>query len=135
MPFERHTLRRITWFVLGASVLLTAIAFALGGLERGVGAGIGGAVAVLNWWGMRWIGERLLRANDKGRLVWGSLLAIKMAAVLGVVWAILATGLVDPLGFGIGMSALVVGILVGALHLAWSGAADTADEAPLGEES
>ena len=128
MQLESHTLKRITHYVIGASAVLTAVAFFLGGAWMGLGAAVGGAVAVGNWLGMRWIGERLLRANDKGRMVWGSLLAFKMAAILGVVWMILATGWVDPMGFALGMSGFVLGILGGAFHLAASGSAPAAEE-------
>lgn len=121
MQVETQTLKRITTYVAGASAVLTAVAFALGGAWMGFGAAVGGAVAVGNWLGMRWIGERLLRANDQGRMVWGTILALKMGAILGVVWMILATGWVDPMGFAIGLSGFVLGILGGSFHLAASG--------------
>jgi hypothetical protein len=46
-----------------------------------------------------------------------------MAALLALAWLILATGVVDPTGFSIGLSGLVVGALGGALHSASGGRA------------
>lgn len=120
MP-ERHTLQRITLYVVGATVLLTTATFVFGGVSMGVGATAGGVLGVANWLAMRWVGERLMVANDKGRLVWGILLVLKMSALLGVAWAILSTGLVDPMGFSVGLSGLVLGALAGAFHSATSG--------------
>jgi hypothetical protein len=121
MPLERSTLRRITLYVVGASVLLTLVATAIGGLEMGFGAAVGGALAVANFVAMRWVAHRILTANDKGRLVYATLLALKMSALLAITWLILSTGWVDPTGFTIGLSGLVLGILAGAFHTAAAG--------------
>lgn len=128
MNVDVHTLRQMTWYIAGACAVLTGLTFALAGSWMGFGALVGGLVAIGNWYGMRWLGERLLRANDRGKMVWGTLLAIKMGAILGVVWMILATGWVDPIGFAVGMSGFVLGILGGTLHLASSPAAPPAAE-------
>lgn len=113
-------LRRITAYVAGASVLLAALALVLGGARMGFGAGVGGALGVANWYAMRWVADRLVRANDRGKAVWGTLLALKMGALLAITWGILSTGKVDPTGFTIGLSGLVLGALGGALHSATS---------------
>jgi len=115
MP-DRRTLRRITLYIVGASVVLTAATLVFGGATMGLGAAVGGLVAVANWLVMPWVGERLVRANDKGRIVWGLLLLVKMAALLGIVALILSTGVVDPMGFTVGLSGLVLGALAGAFH-------------------
>ena len=126
--FVAKTFRRITLWVVASSVALTVLTFVAFGADRGFGAAIGGLVAVINWLGMRWVGGRLLKASDKGKAIWGTLLAVKMGAILGVVWAILSTGHVDAMGFAIGMSGLVLGILAGAFHLAAAGDLPTAEE-------
>jgi hypothetical protein len=118
---ERRIFRRMTLYVVGSSVLLSAAAFALGGVVTGFGAIVGGAVGVANWLLVLWVGKRLLVASDKGRLVWGTLLALKMFALLGVTWLILSTGRVDPIGFTVGLSGLVLGALAGAFHSALEG--------------
>jgi hypothetical protein len=116
--FERRTLQRLTVYVLGASLVLTLIAFGIGGMDTGLGALVGAAFGSLNWIGMRWLAQRLMNANSSGRAVWGGLLVLKMALTLGVTWAILATGVVHPLGFAIGLSGLVLGLLLGAFRMA-----------------
>jgi hypothetical protein len=107
--------------VVGASVFLTAVATAIGGLSMGIAAELGGALAVANWIAMRWVAHRILVANDKGRLVYATLLALKMGALLAITWVILSTGWVDPTGFTIGLSGLVLGVLAGAFHMAAAG--------------
>jgi hypothetical protein len=113
-------LQRITLYVVGASVALAGVAFVFGGVTMGVGALAGAAVGIANWFAMRWVGQRLLVASDQGKLVWGTILLVKMAALLGVVALILSTGLVDPTGFVVGLSGFLVGALVGAFHSAAS---------------
>lgn len=112
------TFRRITLYVVGASVALTMASLLLGGATMAIGAAVGGALAVANWFAMRFVGRRLLLANDKGRMVWGSLLGLKMLVLMIVAWAVLATGVVDPMGFSVGLGSLVLGILAGAFHAA-----------------
>ena len=134
----RDTLRRITLYVLGASALLTVVAFVTLGLHTGIGAAVGAVLGSLNWMAMRWVGKRLVIANDRGRLVWGGLLAVKMLAMLLVAWAVLATGVVDPIGFTIGLSGLVLGILASGFHAAlFDGGASPIDPeaADMAEES
>ncbi|MCZ7681993.1 MAG: hypothetical protein M5U28_25645 [Sandaracinaceae bacterium] len=120
MP-DRRTLSRITLYVAGTSALLALVMLAIGGVASGLGALAGGALAVANWLALRWVGLRILVASDKGRAVWSALLALKMGALLAIVWAILSTGLVDPTGFTVGLSGLVLGALLGAFHSAASG--------------
>lgn len=109
-------MKRITAYVIGASALLVFVALLLGGPTMAFGATVGGVYAVLNWSAMRWLGQRLVVATDKGRMVWGALLGAKMLIAMLVLLAILSTGAVDPVGFAIGLSGLVVGILGGTFH-------------------
>jgi len=126
---DSNTMRRITGYVVGASALLVLAALALGGMHMAIGALAGGLFSVLNWSAMRWVGTRILVANDKGRLIWGSLLVLKMSLSLLVVWLILSTGAFDPIGFVIGLSGLVLGILAGTFHTALTAPAPSAEEA------
>lgn len=112
------TFRRITAYVAAASVVLTLAAFVIGGVTAAIGAAVGGALAIVNWFAMRFVGRRLIVANDKGRMVWGGLLGLKMLVLMIVAWGVLATGVVDPIGFSLGLGSLVLGILAGAFHVA-----------------
>lgn len=129
----RRTLRRITAYVVGSSVVLAAAAFLFGGITMGLGAIGGAALGIANWLAMRWVGGKLVVANDRGRLVWGGLLGFKMLVMLLVAWGVLATGVVDPAGFTIGLSGLVLGILAGGFHTAYAG--DLAGDGAAGEAS
>lgn len=120
---DRRTLNLITRFVVIGSALLVSITFLLGGVDKGIGAIAGGTFATLNWMSMRWIGQRIMVANPKGRVFLGLLLALKMFISLGVVAAILATRLIDPIGFVVGFSGLIVGMVAGVLLAAAPGAA------------
>jgi hypothetical protein len=131
---DDRSLKRITAYVIGTCAALSAVSLAAFGLGTGLGALAGGAIAVANWFAMRWVGRRLMVANDKGKAVWGALLALKMAALLGVIWAVLSTGVIDPTGFAIGLSGLPLGALLGALHTALSREGSSAD-AQVSEES
>ena len=123
-----HThLARMTAFVAVASLVLTALGWAFGGASIGFGALVGGVLAVANLYALRWLAERLLRADDRGKVLWSSVLAIKLAGVLGLAWAILATGMVNPIGFGLGLSGLVLGSLAGGFAAAMT-------STPTGEE-
>ena len=127
MP-DAKTLGRITGYVIATSVALSVLAGVLGGLSLGLAAAVGGVFSILNWLAMRWLGRKLLVANDKGRAVWGTLLAAKMLVSLLAVWAILSTGVIDPIGFVVGLSGLVLGILAGTFHSALAAPPQGAEE-------
>jgi uncharacterized membrane protein YbhN (UPF0104 family) len=113
--FDRKNLDLITRCVGIAAALLTALTFLVSGFDRGTGAIAGGAFSTLNWLAMRWLGRRLVLANPRGRALIGILLSVKMLVAMGVVALILASGLVDPLGFVAGFSALPAGIVAGVV--------------------
>lgn len=127
MP-DAKTLGRITGYVVATSLALSVVAGLLGGLSLGVAAAVGGGFSIANWLAMRWIGRRLLVANDKGRAVWGTLLVAKLFISLLAVWAILSTGVIDPIGFVVGLSGLVLGILAGTFHSALAATSPSAEE-------
>lgn len=127
MP-DATTLRRITAYVIGTSAILAAVALALGGPSMGVAAAVGGVFSVLNWLAMRWLGQRLLVSNERGRALWGLLLAVKMGISMAVVWAILSTGAIDPIGFVIGLGGLVLGIVAGTFHTMLAAPGPSAEE-------
>jgi len=113
---DATSMRRITAYVVGGAALSTGLAFLVGGPTVGLGAAVGGVYAIVNWVLMRWLGRRLLVASDRGRLFLGLILGAKVLVAMAVVWAILSTGIVDPIGFVMGLSALVAGVLGGTFH-------------------
>ena len=126
MSFHR-TLDRMTFYVGAASAVLAVVGFLVGGVWTGFGALVGGAFGIANWLLLRWVGGQIVKANDRGKAVWGIILTVKLTAGLGVVWGILSTGWVDPTGFAIGMGGLVLGALAGAFHAAAVGELDLVD--------
>lgn len=111
----------MTVYVALVGALLTALGWALGGAALGVAALVGSAFAFGDWVLMRWLAQRLLLANERGRTLWGGLLVAKMVAVLAVAWLLLWAGGLDPVGFALGVSALVAGGLLGAVHAVLAG--------------
>ncbi|HSN82189.1 MAG TPA: hypothetical protein VLS88_06395 [Polyangiales bacterium] len=102
-----------------AALVLSALAFVLGGPRIGTGAAVGGIVAVLDAWAITWLARRIVRgAGVLDRGFAAVLLGAKLALLLSVCWALLARWGVDPLGFSVGLGALVLGMLYAGSELA-----------------
>jgi hypothetical protein len=111
---EKRTIERITKWVAGLALPLILVAFLGFGTDAGIGAIAGAALSVANWMALRWLVGKIMAAGDRARAVLVLLLVVKMAAVL--VAASILLRWVDGIGFTIGMGALVLGVLIGALH-------------------
>jgi hypothetical protein len=107
-------IERITLYVAGCGIVLSALAFLVGGLDVFVASAIGAAVSTANWVFLRWLLKRIVRAGIKERRVLMVLLGGKMAIVLSVCWWLLWQFDLHPLGFVVGLSSLAVGIFVGS---------------------
>ncbi|MFW6050332.1 MAG: ATP synthase subunit I [Myxococcota bacterium] len=104
---------RILTNIAAFAAVLTAGAFLVGGVEPGIGALAGGAVAMANWVSLRWLGERIV-GGGAGRVAASVLLAFKLV-VLGIVcWLLIGRFGAHPVGFIVGVSAFVLGTLVGS---------------------
>ncbi len=107
-------------YVAVAAVALVAFGFLLGGTTIGIGAFIGSVVAVLDAWALTWLGVRVVSgAGFMSRGFAAALLGVKLFLLLGVCWALLARFGVDPMGFCIGLGALVLGMLYGGAELSF----------------
>jgi hypothetical protein len=101
-----------------AALLLTALGFVLGGVTVGIGAAIGGVVAVLDTWAIIWLVTHVvLGAGLVRQGIAVALLVTKLGLVLAICWALLARWGADPVGFSLGLSALVVGMLYAGARL------------------
>lgn len=98
-------------YVAVAAILLTVLAFALGGPEIGLGAAVGGMVALVDAWAIIWLVSQVLTGAGLSRAIAVALLASKLIVLLAVCWALLARLAINPIGFSVGLSALVVGML------------------------
>jgi hypothetical protein len=72
------------------------------------GVAVGTALAMANWFVFNWVGRRVAAVGTKHRFL--IFLAVKMTALLGIIWLILSSGLVSPLGLMLGLSSLVFGV-------------------------
>lgn len=105
-------------YVAVAALVLTALAFVLGGVSVGVGSAVGGIVATLDAWAITWLASRIVGgAGFLGRGLAAALLGAKMAVVLAVCWALLARWGVDALGLSVGLGGMVLGMLYAGAEL------------------
>lgn len=109
---------RITLYVAIAGALLALAAFLLGGMVTGVGALVGGAVAVVNFIALRWLVGRLVSQSaephpaSKGGMM--MLLVVKLGVIGAICWFLIVEVGVDAVGFAIGLGALLLGITMGS---------------------
>lgn len=106
--------RRLTWFILGLGVAVTVGVYVRLGLPAAGSSALGVVIALANWYLLRVIVGRATsgRAGNYGRFA--VLLLTKMVALLGLLFILLRSGLVDVLPFTLGLSSLVLGTLLGS---------------------
>ena len=120
-------------YVAVAALVLTGLAFVLGGPTIGIGAAVGGAVAAVDAWAITWLASQIVGgAGFLGRGFAAALLGAKLVILLAACWALLARWGVDPLGFSVGLGALVLGMLYAGAELSVR-EAHSAREAQTGE--
>ena len=79
---------------------------------------VGGVVAVLDAWALTWLAVRIVSgAGFMSRGFAALLLGVKLVLLLGICWALLASFDIDPVGFSLGIGALVLGMLYGGAEL------------------
>lgn len=99
-------------YVAIAAVILVGLAFVLAGSDVGQGAVVGGVVATLDSWAITGLAKRIVAGAGFIRSgVAAALLGVKLVLMLAVCWALLARWGVDPVGFSVGLGALVIGML------------------------
>ena len=125
---EHRIVDTITRWVGASTLPLVVIAFAFGGLERGLGAVAGAALALINWLVIRWVVLAIVRRGERGFAL-TSVLVAKIGFVLA--GAAILLRIFDATGLILGVSALVTGLFGGALHLHFNGSLSTEDEAVL----
>jgi hypothetical protein len=105
-------------YVAVAALVLAGLAFVLGGVSVGIGAIVGGIVAALDAWAITWLASRIISgAGFIGRGFAAAMLGAKLVVLLAVCWALLARWGVDPIGFSVGLGALVLGMLYSGAEL------------------
>ena len=120
--------KQIPRYVIITGLVLTALAFVLGGVDIGVGAAVGTVVSILDALALTWLTSRMVvGASFITQGFAAGLLGAKLFALLAVCWALLARWAVNPIGFCVGLGALVLGMLLGAVELSYRQAQAGAD--------
>jgi hypothetical protein len=99
-----------------AALALVALVVASGPVAVGVLAG--GAVAVANLW---WLARRALAATTPGAPHWSLGSVVRLAAVAGLVGAVLASGAAHPVGLVVGLTVLPFVVITRGLAAAREG--------------
>ena len=112
------------WSVALSGIVLGVLAGMFGGARALSGALLGGGIATLNLWAL----VRLVRVlfNARGpQLPWTLALTAKFALLLGAIFWLIRTELVDVIPLLVGYLALPVGIVAGQLRGAQPAREDT----------
>jgi len=121
-------------YVAIAAAGLVALGFLLGGTTVGVGTVAGAVVAVADAWALTWLAVRVVSgAGFMSRGFAAALLGGKLFLLLGICWALLARFGVDPVGFCLGLGALVLGMLYGGAELSFKEAQAAREAQAAGE--
>lgn len=113
-PLGAQMILTVERWVLGAALVLSALALILWGTPHAAGsAAVGGLVAFLNLLVLRRTISGILGGSQRKRVALVVTLCLKMGLLLVAIWAAVQVLGFDPIGVGFGVSALVVGILGG----------------------
>jgi hypothetical protein len=110
---SKTAIARLTWFILGLGLVVTAVVYAWLGRAAAQSAAVGAGVALCNWYLLRFIVARVVSGNVRSQAKFSLLLVAKMGALMGLVLVLIRGGLVQPVAFTAGLSSLVVGALLG----------------------
>jgi hypothetical protein len=111
---NRASSHRLTWFILGLGVVVTLAIYVQTGTEAAISSGLGVAIALANWYLLRVIVARVVGGEVRGYARFTFLVVVKMVILLGLIFVLLRSGLVQPLAFTIGISSLALGTLLGS---------------------
>lgn len=108
---------RLSYFVIAIGLIAVLGVYGAMGASAARSTGVGVCVGLANWYLLRFIVGRLVAgAGQKSQMGAAMLLVIKMGLLLGGIFALLRSDLVEIIPFTVGVSTLVVGVLVGGLY-------------------
>jgi hypothetical protein len=111
---ERRTIDLVTTWIRRLALPMILVAWLTGGGDAAIGA-LGGAVlALANWTVIRRIALEVVTASDAARARMAFLLVVKTGVIGALV--MLFARVFDATGLLLGVSAMVVGVLAGAMH-------------------
>lgn len=111
---SRTDLKRLTWYILGLGAVLVASVYAKAGAVSGSSAAIGLAVAIANWFLLRYIVGRVVDGGVRKKAAFSFVLFVKLGGLMALVFVLLYSGLVTPIAFAVGVSSLPLGALLGS---------------------
>jgi hypothetical protein len=118
--------QRMTRPLLLIAAIVVVSAFSLWGSTRGVAALVGAALAVGNWFALRWLSARLVSSGSRGAAL-GFLLIAKIGLLMAIVFVLINRVRLDPIGLAFGLGVLFVGPVLASLLTAGASAASSLD--------
>lgn len=106
---------RNTALLLLAAAGISALAFGLWGVERGIAASVGAGLSVLNWLALRWLTGRIIRSEGASKGSASLLLVLKIGVLIALVSILVQRIQLDPVGLTFGLGLLVIGPLLTGL--------------------
>jgi len=107
-------LRTALLAVISAAVVLTVVGAVWAGGSAAVGVACGGLLAAANLWIFAYIGRGILSGGRRKR-IWALIAAVKVIALLAVVWLLIRSELVSGFALAMGYLALPIGAVVGTV--------------------
>jgi hypothetical protein len=110
----------VEWWTLGSALVLTVVAAVIWRTPDAMGStASGGLIAVLNLLVLRRTVTGFFESPGPGKqAALAAVLFLKMGLLLGAIWAVVRLLGFAPLGVGIGVSALVLGVVGGTFSAA-----------------
>ena len=99
-------------------IAVAAVHLAAGAGELWYGVIVGGVLGILNLRAMVWLGTRTLRSQQRSRRTYALLFGTKLAILLALIWLLLSTLPIAPVGFVIGLATLMPAVLLATLWVA-----------------
>ena len=108
---------RMTYYVVGLGLIAVVAVYGVMGARAAQSTAIGVGVGLLNWFIQKFIVGRLLLSSgsQKSQLGAAALLFLKMGLLMGGLFVLLRSGLVQLIPFTVGISTLVLGVIAGGL--------------------
>jgi hypothetical protein len=107
---------RLSYYVIALGLIVVLAVYGAMGAHAARSAGVGVCVGLANWYLLRFIVGRLLSGGQKSQLGAAGLLFVKMGLLIGGLFVLLRSGMVELIPFTLGVSTLVVGVLAGSLY-------------------
>jgi hypothetical protein len=122
---SKTAVSRVTSLILAIGTATALGALLLAGRQAALSAAAGVAIAIANWQLLRYIVARVVSGNVRNQAAFSFVLVVKMGGLMGLIFLLLHSGLVEPIPFTIGVSSLVFGALLGSfLHVMTAPAAE-----------